>query len=128
MIDKEILNDGDVKVEDEEIIFNPYNQNNHEITEKQVSDILQKYGVPSKVFNFNLYRRAFIHKSFCKRPKLDNAANEVIIADRPDDCMDLKTKSNERLEFLGDAVLDLSVSMFVSLTPGFRMGIHVEIS
>ena len=105
-IDKEILNDGDVNQEDEELIFNPYNSNNREITEKQVSDILRKYGVPDKVHNFNLYRRAFIHKSYCKRPKLENEENGVIIADRPDDCMTLKTKSNERLEFLGDGVLE----------------------
>ena len=106
IVDKEILNDGDVQVEDEEVIFNPYNNRNIEITEQQVSDILQKYGVPSKVHNFNLYRRAFIHKSYCKRPKLENLANEVIISDRPDDCMTLKSKSNERLEFLGDGVLE----------------------
>jgi len=105
-VDKEILNDGDVTKEDEELIFNPYNQNNKEITEKQVSDILRKYGVPDKVDNFNLYRRAFIHKSYCKRPKLENEENGVIIADRPDNCMTLKTKSNERLEFLGDGVLE----------------------
>ena len=105
-IDKEILNDGDINQEDEELIFNPYNSNNKEITEKQVSDILRKYGVPDKVHNFNLYRRAFIHKSYCKRPKLENVENGVIIADRPDDCMTLKTKSNERLEFLGDGVLE----------------------
>ena len=105
-VDKEILNDGDVTKEDEELIFNPYNQNNKEITEKQVSDILKKYGVPDKVHNFNLYRRAFIHKSYCKRPKLENEENGVTIADRPDDCMKLKTKSNERLEFLGDGVLE----------------------
>ena len=105
-LDKEILNDGDVNKEDEELVFNPYNPNNREITEKQVSDILKKYGVPDKVHNFNLYRRAFIHKSYCKRPKLENEENGVIIADRPDDCMKLKTKSNERLEFLGDGVLE----------------------
>jgi ribonuclease III len=105
-VDKDILNDGDVNKEDEELIFNPYNSNNREITEKQVSDILRKYGVPDKVHNFNLYRRAFIHKSYCKRPKLENEENGVIIAEKPDDCMKLKTKSNERLEFLGDGVLE----------------------
>ena len=44
VIDKEILNDGDVNKEDEELIFNPYNPNNIEITEQQVCDILKKYG------------------------------------------------------------------------------------
>ena len=36
----------------------------------------------------------------------ENEANEVIIAERPENCMKLKTKSNERLEFLGDGVLE----------------------
>ena len=105
-IDKELLNDGDIQKEDEELIFNPYNSNNIEINEQQVSDILKKYGVPDKVHNINLYKRAFIHKSYCKRPKLENDENGIIIADRPEDCMTLKTKSNERLEFLGDGVLE----------------------
>ena len=106
-IQKEILQDGDVhKDSDEELIFNPYNSNNIEITEAQVSAILKKYGVPDKVHNINLYKRAFVHKSYCKRPHLENIANEVIIADKPDDCMKLRTKSNERLEFLGDGVLE----------------------
>ena len=106
IIDKEIINDGDVKIEDEELIFNPYNPNNKESNVREVSDILKKYGVPSKVHNFELYRRAFIHKSYCKRPKIENKENGVIIADRPDNCLPLKTKSNERLEFLGDGILE----------------------
>ena len=103
---KTLLQDGDITKEDTELIFNPYNSQNREITESEVSDILKKYGVPSKVHNINLYKRAFIHKSYCKRPKLENEANNVIIAERPHDCMKLKTKSNERLEFLGDGVLE----------------------
>lgn len=105
-IDKEIIQDGDVSKEEEDYIFNPYNENNMEITEAEVSVILKKYGLPSTFHNFNLYKRAFIHKSYCKRPKIENEENGVIIAERPDDCMPLKTKSNERLEYLGDGVLE----------------------
>ena len=32
--------------------------------------------------------------------------NDVIIADKPANCMKLRTKSNERLEFLGDGILE----------------------
>ena len=104
---KELLNDGDInKDSDEELVFNPYNPNNIEITEAEVSAILKQYGVPDKVHNINLYKRAFIHKSYCKRPHLENVANGVKIEPRPDDCMTLKSKSNERLEFLGDGVLE----------------------
>ena len=92
--------------ENGELIFNPYNERNIEITEDEVCDILKKYGIPDKVHNINLYKRAFVHKSYCKRPKLENEENGIIIADQPDNCMRLRTKSNERLEFLGDGVLE----------------------
>jgi dsRNA-specific ribonuclease len=101
-----LAQDGDVNKEDGELIFNPYNERNIEITEDEVCDILKKYGVPDKVHNINLYKRAFVHKSYCKRPKLENEENGIIIADQPDNCMRLRTKSNERLEFLGDGVLE----------------------
>ena len=103
---KTLLQDGDIQTEQGELIFDPYNSNNIEITENEVCDILKKYGVPDKVHNLNLYKRAFIHKSYCKRPKLENEENGVIITERPSDCMTLKSKSNERLEFLGDGVLE----------------------
>jgi len=103
---KTLLQDGDVSKGQDELIFDPFNPNNTEITQKQVEAILAKYGVPDKVHNFNLYKRAFIHKSYVKRPHLENEANGVTIVDQPTDCMPLKTKSNERLEFLGDGVLE----------------------
>lgn len=100
------MQDGDIHKEEEELIFNPYNEKNKEITESEVCDILKKYGVPDKVHNINLYKRAFVHKSYCKRPKLENEENGIIIAEQPGNCMRLRTKSNERLEFLGDGVLE----------------------
>ena len=99
-------NDGDVKTTDSELIFDPYNPLNTEVSLKFLSDILKKYGVPDTVHNINLYKRAFVHKSYCKRPKLDNKNNNITIVGKPNDCISLKTKSNERLEFLGDGVLE----------------------
>ena len=103
---KTLQQDGDIIQTDEEMIFNPYNEKNIEITQDEINSILKNYGVPDMVHNINLYKRAFIHKSKCKRPHLENVKNNVIIADKPDNCMKLKTKSNERLEFLGDGVLE----------------------
>ena len=104
--EKTLLQDGDVSKCQDELIFDPFNPNNIQVTQKQVSDILTKYGVPDTVHNFNLYKRAFVHKSYVKRPHLENLANGVTIVDKPSDCMPLKTKSNERLEFIGDGVLE----------------------
>ena len=103
---KTLLQDGDIQKDNGDLIFNPFNFKNKEITESEVCDILKKYGVPDKVHNLNLYKRAFVHKSYCKRPAVENEENGVIIESRPNDCMTLKTKSNERLEFLGDGVLE----------------------
>jgi len=103
---KTLMQDGDISKDQDEMIFDPFNPNNKEITQKQVEAVLKKYGVPDKVHNFNLYRRAFIHKSYVKRPHLENIANNITIVAKPDDCIPLKTKSNERLEFLGDGVLE----------------------
>ena len=89
---KTLLQDGDVSKGQDELIFDPFNPNNTEITQKQVEAILTKYGVPDKVHNFNLYKRPFIHKSYVKRHHLENEANGVTIVDQPIDCMPLKTK------------------------------------
>ena len=110
---KTIMQDGDIHKEKEDMIFNPYNKNNHEISQSDINNILKNYGVPDTVHNLNLYKRAFIHKSYCKRPHLENVANEIIIAEKPENCMTLKTKSNERLEFLGDGVLELITKYYL---------------
>ena len=100
-----ITNDDNIITSDE-LIFNPYNSINKEIKISHVQEILNKYGIFAKPFNLELYKRAFIHRSYTKRPKLENEEANVIIMDKPDDCLPLKTKSNERLEFIGDGVLE----------------------
>jgi dsRNA-specific ribonuclease len=89
----------------EEMVFSPYNPKNKEISLNDVQTILLKYGVPCKVNHFNLYKRAFIHSSYCNRNFSDIKPN-IKLSDKPPNCIDLHTKSNERLEFLGDGVLE----------------------
>ena len=68
---EKISNDGDIHVQNTELIFDPFNENNKEVPLTFICDILKKYGVPDNVHNINLYKRAFIHKSYCKRPSLE---------------------------------------------------------
>jgi len=103
---KNILNDMDIIPTEDGYIFNPYNPENREITLNEVQSILSSYGIPSSLHNFDLYRRAFIHSSYTKRPQLENIRENIKIMPQPSNCMPLKTKSNERLEFLGDGVLE----------------------
>ena len=102
-----ITNDDDVIKQDDNLVFDPYNPNNIEITLNDVQSILNKYGITAKIHNIDLYKRAFIHKSYTKRPNIENKEANIKIVNQPNDCLALKTKSNERLEFLGDGVLEL---------------------
>ena len=111
--EKTLLQDDDVIKTDEGLVFNPYNSNNQEITEKELEKILKNYGLPGKIHNFNLYKRAFIHQSYTKRPMLENEKQKITIMPRPEGCMALKTKSNERMEFLGDGMLEAFTKFYL---------------
>ena len=103
--------DDDIRIEKnsngvETYIFDPYNPLNKMISQSEVETILRNYGIHTPIHNWNLYKRAFIHRSYIKRPNLENELNNIIITPKPDDCLPLFTKSNERLEFVGDGVLE----------------------
>ena len=102
--------DDDIRIENrngkETYVFDPYNPLNNSITEEEIQIILKNYGIDVPIYNVNLYKRAFVHRSYIKRPTLENEQNNIVIAPKPDDCLPLYTKSNERLEFVGDGVLE----------------------
>ena len=87
--------DEDIEVIGEKLVFNPYNPLNKEITLNEVQSILSRYGVPNKVYNIELYLRAFVHKSYVKRPFLENEEENIVVVQKPHDCLPLKQKSNE---------------------------------
>jgi len=101
---------------DEEIIHIPYNINNILITEEDILNILNNYNVTiNKINNIELFREAFTHKSYCKKNVftdkiLEDSKNEL---GNPLNLIELRNKSYERLEYLGDRVLKLIVSMYL---------------
>jgi ribonuclease-3 len=81
------------------------NKNNKEITEKDVISLLTYYGLPTNIFNMTLFKRAFIHSSYIKKENIEQ--NQV------SGIMPLKTKSNERLEFLGDGIIEAITKFYL---------------
>lgn len=98
---------------EEIFIFDPYNPLNKEITKEEVEQILHFYNINIPIYNFELYKRAFIHRSYTKRPTNENTLNNITIVPKPDNCMPLHTKSNERLEFVGDGVLECITKLYL---------------
>jgi dsRNA-specific ribonuclease len=113
MSDKLIAHDDDILKTDEGLIFNPYNPLNTEISLNQVQSILIKYGAKPIINNIALYKRAFVHRSYTKRPHFENTLQNITIVERPADCMPLSSKHNESLEFLGDGVLELITKFYL---------------
>lgn len=110
---KGVIQDGDIIKNEEELIFNPYNIINKEITLNEVQSILTAYGINTEINNLELYKRAFVHQSYTKRPALENLNANIILSSKPANCLPLKTKSNERMEFVGDGVLELVTKYYL---------------
>ena len=115
MSQKNVLNDDDIVKDNQtdDLVFNPYNPLNVKVKDSDIKTILKTYGLPPLIHNIELYKRAFIHRSYTKRPHLENIKQKITIMPKPDDCMPLHTKSNERLEFLGDGVLELATKYYL---------------
>lgn len=88
----------------------PYNPKNVLLALEDVKSLLKKHSVEMSPKNINIYRRAFVHRSYCVRK------NETIINGNklcPDNCIPLQEVSNETLEHLGDSVLGLVVTSYL---------------
>ncbi len=101
---------------EDEIIHIPYNLNNVLVNESDIIQILNQYNVNiDKINHIEYFRQAFTHKSYCRKdiyPSniLSDAKNEL---GNPKDLLELMDKSYERLEYFGDRVLKLIVSMYL---------------
>ena len=97
-------------------IFNPWNSKNRELNPTNAIPILKRYGWKGRINNFNLFSQACCHKSYVDRPELwqEQSEEDVVIVQKPDDCLPLRKCDNEELEFLGDRVLGLIIASYIS--------------
>ena len=89
----------------------PYNNQNQMLKETDLKQFFNSNGLDDiKYNNINLYRTAFIHKSYCTMKNADFATGNT---NCPKDCIPLQDMSYERLEFLGDAILNMVVANYL---------------
>mgnify|MGYP001492018054 CR=1 FL=1 len=75
-----IYNDDDIRVEKNKqgvdiYYFDPFNPLNKEIPTDIIQNIMKEYGLNMPIHNYELYKRAFIHRSYTKRPDIENKEN-----------------------------------------------------
>tara|TARA_B100000401_G_scaffold215527_2_gene145468 strand:- start:3307 stop:4284 length:978 start_codon:yes stop_codon:yes gene_type:complete len=99
---------GDDDSNPEESTYNPYNPINKDVTLSDVQSILRSYGLPTTVHNFEYYKLAFVHRSYTFKYSNDDGNFKC-----PANCVELREKSNERLEFLGDGVLEAIIKFYL---------------
>jgi len=87
--------------------YNPYNDKNIEISAENIKRLLETYNVFYNLNNIELYSRAFVHRSYII------PHSDIKMVEKPFHCIDLKTNSNERLEFLGDGILECITKMYL---------------
>jgi len=101
---------------EDEIIHIPYNLNNVLVNETDIIQILAQYNVKiDKINKIEYFRQSFTHKSYCKK---DIYPQHILDASRKElgnsqELLDLFDKSYERLEYFGDRVLKVIVSMYL---------------
>lgn len=89
----------------------PYNSANVLLRDADLRQLFTNHGLAGVQYNnINLYRNAFIHKSYCTMKNADfETGNDAC----PADCIPLQEMSYERLEFLGDAILGCVVARYL---------------
>jgi len=101
---------------EEEIIQIPYNVNNILVNEEDIIKLLSRFNLNlEKINDIEKFREAFTHKSYCKKViypdhVLEDAKKEL--GNIPE-LLELRERSYERMEFFGDRVLKVIVSMYL---------------
>jgi len=99
------------KTREIEITNQPYNNKNVLLQSKDLTTIFNQNGLNGITFkNIDLYRVAFVHKSYCTMKNIDFDKSNV---NCPPDCLPLQDMSYERLEFLGDSLIGMIVANYL---------------
>ncbi len=109
--------------------INPYNFNNRTIKKNEIENLLRRYGIYQTINDLSLYQQAFTHDSYCW-----SHANEIMerdsvkIVDKPEGAIELQNMSYQRLEFLGDRVVNLIIAFYLfERYPGQNEGFMTKI-
>jgi ribonuclease-3 len=94
--------------------INPFNNKNKLINKNDIQNVLKRYGIFQNINNLGIYQEAFTHESY-SLPHIEKAIDRdnLKLADKLDGVAPLQKKSYERLEYLGDAIIEGIISKYL---------------
>lgn len=98
------------KTKDIDKSMTPFNKGNVLLTEDDLKKAFETINFNYKINNINIFRNAFVHKSYCTMKNSDFENGNRMC---PDDCLPLQEMSYERQEFLGDALLGAVIAKYM---------------
>ena len=98
-----------------ELVFNPYNSKNRLISKEEVQHILSLCDIEYEINNLQLFQTAFIDKSYSKEYINSHLVKHknLTLAENTDVALPIQKESYERLEFLGDAIIELAAVSYI---------------
>jgi len=95
--------------------YNPFNTKNVLFTQEDVHTILSNHKCRYQIRDLSLFQTAMVHSSYVRRTEYTTPTGEkASLCEKPPGCLDLFDSSYERLEHLGDSVLGVTVSTYLS--------------
>ena len=88
----------------------PFNPDNVILKEEDLNNFFKSHNIDYRFKNINLFRNAFVHKSYCT---MKNSDFETGNLNCPDNCLPLQEMPYERLEFLGDSILGYTIAKYM---------------
>lgn len=111
------MNKNNIEIENQGGLFNI---NNKLIDKKVIYQILETAGIKNHIHDLNIWQTAFIHNSYSRKCKLNKIYNrdnksmkDIDMDNTPPGCIPIKDDSNERIEFLGDTILQTIITTYL---------------
>jgi len=87
-------------------VCNPWNNKNVLMSSKDVSSLLQRYGIKKVYKNIKIFQQACVHTSYKnKSEEWSKQEEQMKLVEKPSNCLDLQNDDNEELEHVGDGLL-----------------------
>ena len=98
-----------------QLVFDPYNPKNIPITREDIQEILEQCEIDYEIDNLDIFQTAFIDKTYSKEYIQSHLVKHknLILADNTKDAMSIQNESYERIEFLGDAIIELAAVSYI---------------